>query len=157
MLQLGLGGRHTSSVEDRRPDPSVDTDNGECKIIPSHGVLSGNTLSDLLGAPHMKQQVQERKRDRRWLLHACEAPERPLAVILMYPLAFLDCYIGYEVHALVFAIVSAGPTRETESDRQVRGTRGARLGMTTRDTVLVDGRAIAGGCIAARETCYSSI
>lgn len=62
----------------------------------------------------MSQHVQERESDRRGLLYACKTPERPLAVVLVNSVPIRYSHIGYQVHALVLAVIGARPACEAE-------------------------------------------
>ncbi len=65
----------------------------------------------------MHEQVRKRERDRRGLLHAREAPERPLSVELLYGHAALQRQVRQRVHARVLALVRARPARKPQRER----------------------------------------
>lgn len=74
----------------------------------------GYLSADLAGTLQMKPHVPEGKRDRGRLLHAEEAPEGPFPVVLLDILTKTDSLVGQHVHALVFTVVCARPTRQAQ-------------------------------------------
>lgn len=71
-------------------------------------------------AEDVHEQIDDGEHDRRGLLHARVTPERPLAIILLHPYAALHRKVGEHVHARVFAIIRARPSREPQSERKKR-------------------------------------
>ena len=67
-------------------------------------------------AEDVHQQVGDGERDRGGLLHARDAPERPLAVELLHPHAALQRQVRQRVHAGVLAVVRARPAREPQRE-----------------------------------------
>lgn len=66
----------------------------------------------------MRPHVPKREHDRCGFLHAHETPKGPFSVVLLDILGRLDCIICQHVHAVVFTIVDACPTREPKVDRE---------------------------------------
>ena len=104
-------------MEDRRPDPSVHAHGREDEIVSFHWMPIRYSALDFYGSSQMEEHVQPRERDGGWLLHARESPERPLAVVLVNSVAARDSSISNEMHALVLAVIVAGPTGEAERKR----------------------------------------
>lgn len=74
----------TSRVEHRGPDPRVDAHVGPCEIKRPHRVSGVHAAAQPVHAEDMNEQIAERERDGSGLLHARDAPEWPLAVVLLH-------------------------------------------------------------------------
>ena len=123
-------------MKDRRPHPHVQADDVERNIVRPHRMPLAYPPPEMLSPPPMYPEVGRGEQDRRGLLHAPQPPERPLAVVLLHPVAPLDRLVHDGVHAGVFHVVFAAPARQPQRQREGVGRRtpGSRRGC---ETVLV--------------------
>ena len=106
----------TTGVEYGGPDPGVDAQVGPGEVEGSHRMGGMHAATQPVRAENVHQQVGERERDGRGLLHARQTPERPLPVVLLHGHPALHREVGERVHARVLALVRAGPAREAQRE-----------------------------------------
>lgn len=99
-----------------RPHPGVHAHDRVADVEGAHRVAVGHHASDLLPAPEVHVSVKEAEEDRSGLLHAQEADKGPLAMVLVDPVVVSNGSGGDGLHALVPAVVEAGPMCETERE-----------------------------------------
>jgi len=102
----------TTSVKNGGPGPRVDAHVGPGDVEGSHGMCGVHAAAQPVHAENVHKQVDDGEHDRGGLLYACDAPEGPFAVVLLHPHAALHRQVRQRVHASVFAVVRARPTRE---------------------------------------------
>jgi len=95
----------------------------------------GYFSADLASTLQMKPHVPEGARNRGRFLHSEEAPERPFAVVLLDILTEPDSAVCQHVHALVFTVVCACPTRQAQVEWEGRGWV-TMITIARRDAVL---------------------
>lgn len=89
----------------------------------------------------MRPHVPEGERDRGSFLHAEEAPKRPFPVVLLNILTEADSLVRQHVHALVFTVVCARPTRQAQVEWEGRRWV-TMIAIARRDAVLELGRPV---------------
>lgn len=81
-------------MEYRRPSPRIDTDRREAHVISFHWMAVWDPSGYVSRASEMEEHVEQRKRDRSWLLHSSESPERPFAIVLVNLRTQFDCSVS---------------------------------------------------------------
>lgn len=94
---------------DGRPEPGVNADDGVSEIEGSHVVVFWDGAFEARPGENVHVSVEEGEEDRGGFLHAEEAVEGPLAVVLVDGQVLFDGVIGDGVHAEVSAVVDACP------------------------------------------------
>lgn len=110
-----LGARPIARVVHSRPQPCVHTNDRVANVEGPHGV-TGHYTSDLQPAPEVHVSVEDAEEDRGGFLHAQEADKGPLAMVLMDSVVVGNGSGGDGLHALVAAVVEAGPMGKTERE-----------------------------------------
>ena len=100
-------------MEYRRPDPCIYAHDGEDQEVGLHRMVRGHPSSNEESTPQMHEEVHQGECHRGRLLHAQETPEGPFPVILVDLCSTPDSFVCNEMHATIFTIIEAGPSRET--------------------------------------------
>ena len=109
--------KRTTSVKHGRPYPRVDAHVRPGEIEGPHRMRGMHAAAQPVRTEYVHEQVGDRERDRRGLLHPRQTPERPLAVELLHPHAALRRQVRHRVRARVLALVRARPTCEAQRER----------------------------------------
>ena len=113
-------GIRTTGVKHGGPDPCIDAQVGPSEIEGLHRVCGMHAAAHPIQTEDMHEQIGDGEHDRRGLLHTGETPERPFAIILFHPHTTLQRKVGEHVHACVFAVIRARPSREPQCEWQRR-------------------------------------
>ena len=89
----------------------------------------------------MRPHIPEGEHDGGRFLHAEEPPKRPFPVVLLNILTKADSLVCQDVRALVFAVVSARPTRQAQVEWEGRPWV-TTITIARRDAVLELGRSV---------------